>query len=262
MVDILSKVKIGKCGFRDIEKLVAEYYINNRIIVDSFWEGHIREGNHYKIMYQDNIVGYFSINKQTVLVLFYIFEEYRNISQELFTIIRKFESVKEALIPTGDEFFISHAIDNYIRIEKQAYFSMYSDKNPKKIIPLELKLADIEKDIEILNLCHDFLNDIIEDSKKVSGIEIYIVKHENTIIGFGIIHYQEIVNIYASIGMIVIEDYRQKGYGANILYQLSNIVKSKEKQAISGCWYYNHLSKKTTESAGGYSKTRLLKFYF
>jgi uncharacterized membrane-anchored protein YitT (DUF2179 family) len=65
--------------------------------------------------------------------------------------VRKYKSVKEALIPTGDEFFISPAIDNYIR----------------------------------------------------------------------------------------------KGY-----------------TAVSGCWYYNHNSKKTMESAGGYSKTRLLKFYF
>jgi predicted acetyltransferase len=262
MDKILSITDIKKCDFEDIKTLVAEYYINNKIIVDAFWESHVRESNYYKILCNSEIIGFFSINNGTVLILFNIFEKYRNISQELFAVIKRFESIKEALIPTGDEFLISHAIDNYVKLEKQAYFSIYTDKNPNKIIPIELKLANIEKDMETLNLCHDFLKGEIENIKNLIDEEIYIVKHENNVIGFGVIEYQKIVDIYASIGMIVREEYRQKGYGANILNGLKNIVKSKEKTPISGCWYYNHNSKKTMESAGAYSKTRLLRFYF
>jgi predicted acetyltransferase len=262
MDKILSFIDIKECNYVDIQSLVAEYYVNNKIIVDSFWESHVRESNYYKMMYENEIIGYFSINSGTILVLFNVLEKYRNISQELFIIIKKFESIKEALIPTGDEFFISHAVDNYVKLEKQAYFSIYTDKKPKKIIPIELKLADIKKDMEILNLCHDFLKEEIENVNNLMDEEVYIVTHENNIIGFGIIEYQQIVNIYASIGMIVREEYRQKGYGANILYELNNIVKSKGKTTISGCWYYNHNSKKAMESAGAYSKTRLLRFYF
>ena len=258
----LSDIDIKKCDFEDIKSLAADYYINNKIIVDSFWENYVRDSNHYKIMYENEIIGYFSINSGTILVLFNVLEKYRNISQELFAIVKKFESVKEALIPTGDEFFISHAVDNYVKIEKQAYFSVYTDKNPNKIIAIELKLADIEKDMETLNLCHDFLKSEIENLHNLIDEEIYIVKHENNVIGFGIIEYQKIVDIYASMGMIVREEYRQKGYGANILNGLKNIVKSKGKIPVSGCWYYNHNSRKTMESAGAYSKTRLLRFYF
>ena len=262
MDKILSFVDIKKCDFEDIKTLVADYYIKNRILVDSFWENHVRDGNHYKIMYENEIIGYFSINNGAILVLFNVIEKYRNISQELFTIIKKYESIREALIPTGDEFLISHAIDNYTKLEKQAYLSIYTDKSPNKIIPIELKLADIEKDIETLNLCHDFLKSEIKNINNLIDEEIYIAIHENNVIGFGIIEYQIILDIYASIGMIVREEYRQKGYGANILNGLKNIVKSKEKIPISGCWYYNHNSKKTMESAGAYSKTRLLRFYF
>jgi predicted acetyltransferase len=262
MDKILSSVNIKKCNFVDIKTFVAEYYINNKIIVDSFWETHVRDGNFYKIMFGNDIVGYFSIHKETVLVLFNVLEKYRNISQEIFTIIKKYETIKEALIPTGDEFLISHAIDNYSKIEKQAYFSIYTDKQPNNIISIELKLADIEKDIEILNLCHDFLKHEIENIKKSIDEEIYIATYEDNIIGFGVIEYQKIVEVYASIGMIVREEYRKKGYGTNILNGLKNIAKSKGKTAVSGCWYYNHNSKKTMESAGAYSKTRLLRFYF
>jgi predicted acetyltransferase len=170
--------------------------------------------------------------------------------------------VKEALIATGDEFFISHAIDNYVKIEKQAYFSIFTEEKPEKILDIKLELADIEKDEKILNICHDFLKDDIANIKKGMDEEIYIVRYEDNVIGFGFIEYQKIVNIYASIGMIVREEYRQKGFGSNILNGLKNIVKEKGLQAVSGCWYYNHNSKKTMESAGAYSKTRLLRFYF
>jgi predicted acetyltransferase len=195
-------------------------------------------------------------------MLFNVIEKYRNIAQDLFSIILKYESVKEALIPTGDEFFLSHAIDKYERIQKQAYFTVYTDKNPKRLLDIELQLADIEKDKETLSLCYDFLKSEIDNMQNSIDEEIYIVKHGNDIIGFGIIEYQKIVNIYASIGMIVREEYRQKGYGANILNGLKNIVKSRGIIPISGCWYYNHNSKKTMESAGAYSKTRLLRFCF
>jgi N-acetylglutamate synthase-like GNAT family acetyltransferase len=262
MNKFVNDVVIKKCTLENIIKYILKYYKENRIIVDSFWESNVRESNFYIIEYNQNTIGYFAINNETVLTLFNIFDEYRNTSQELFGIIKKYESVKEALIPTGDEFFISHAIDNYTKIEKQAYFSIYTERRPEKLFDIKLELADMEKDEVILNICHDFLKGEIENIKKGIDEAIYIARHENNVIGFGIIEYQKIVNIYASIGMIVCEKHRQKGFGSNILNGLKDIVKGKDIQAISGCWYYNHNSKKTMESAGAYSKTRLLRFYF
>ena len=71
-----------------------------------------------------------------MLVSFNIFDEFKNLSQELFSIAREYESVKEAMIPTGDEFFLSLAIDNYVRLEKCSYFSVLTERKPEKIIEL------------------------------------------------------------------------------------------------------------------------------
>jgi N-acetylglutamate synthase-like GNAT family acetyltransferase len=262
MNKILNDIVIKECTCENIIKYISDYYQENKIIADSFWEGQVRESDFYIMEYNQNIVGYFAINNETVLTLFNVFECYRNISQGLFEIVKKYESVKEALIPTGDEFFISHAVDNYTRLEKQAYFSVYTEKEPGKTIDIKLELANIEKDEDILNICQDFLKGEIENIKKGIDEEIYIARYENNVIGFGVIEYHKIVNTYASIGMIVREEYRQKGFGSNILNGLKNIVKGKGLQAVSGCWYYNHNSKKAMESAGAYSKTRLLRFYF
>ena len=259
---MLNSIRVKKCDYKYLQTVISAYYKDNNIIVDSFWETHVRESRFYKMDYNGTIAGYFAIHNETVLTLFNVLDNYRNVSQELFSIAKKYESVKEALIPTGDEFFISLAFDNYAKIEKQAYFSIYTEKTPQKILNIELQLADIEKDMEILNLCYEFLKSEIKNIENGIDEEIYIARHGNEVIGFGVIEYQKVVDIYASIGMIVRDEYRQKGYGANILNALKNIVKAKDKIPISGCWYYNHNSKKTMESAGAYSKTRLLRFYF
>jgi len=62
--------------------------------------------------------------------------------------------------------------------------------------------------------------------------------------------------------MITLEAKRQNGAGRSILIHLADICKENGFIPISGCYYYNHLSKKTIESAGKYSKTRLLNVSF
>jgi GNAT superfamily N-acetyltransferase len=259
MNEILKNIDIIGCNYKDIEIYVSEYYGNNKIIVDSFWYGHVRESNFYKIEHDKNTIGYFGIHNGTVLVLFNIFENYRNISQEIFITVRKYESVKEALILTGDEFFISHAIDNYTRIEKQAYFSIYTNRKPQRELNIKLQLTNVEKDKEILNLCYDFLKEEIKNIKNARDEKIYIAWDGNEVIGFGVIEYQKVVSKYASIGMIVREEYRKKWYGSNILQKLKEIVNGKEYTAVSRCWYYNHNSKRQWRVS---EHIQRLRFYF
>lgn len=62
--------------------------------------------------------------------------------------------------------------------------------------------------------------------------------------------------------MITIEEKRRKGVGRSIQLHLGDICIERGGIPISGCWYFNHLSKKTITSAGRYTKTRLLNISF
>lgn len=93
-------------------------------------------------------------------------------------------------------------------------------------------------------------------------LKIYIVEIDNTLVGFGVVQYGRVLEDTASIGMYVCEEYRCQGIAANILQSLKHIVWKNNCRAFSGCCYYNHNSKKSMESAGAYSKTRLIRFYF
>ena len=261
------EIKFTSCSWSEISESVESYIRMNQMVIDAFWEDHVLESNHYKMLFDDTTIGYFSIHNHSTIMLFCVIEEFRSISQELFARIKKWESISNAMVTTGDELFISHCLDNFVRIEKQAYFSVYTNRGiPNELIkPIQLHLADIndKKDLETLQLSKGFLNEEIEKIKNDPNlINIYIVELNQKTVGFGVIQYGRVLADIASIGMYVCEPYRCQGIASNILENLKQISIKNGFKAISGCWYYNHNSKKAMELAGAYSKTRLVRFYF
>lgn len=265
MITHLSDILLSPCEWQDIHEHVSRYIQEVNLTVESFWEDHVLNSNHYKMVVGDELVGWFSIHGGSTIVLFHVMEAYANFSAELFAKVKKYESVTNAMVVTGDEFFLSHAIDNYSKLEKQAYFAIYTEKplEDGKRLPITLRLADVFQDEETLKLGGDFLKGEIENIKNgLDVLKLYIVESDEDVVGFGVVQYGRVVSDIASIGMFVRESYRCKGYAGNILKSLKELVSSQGHRAFSGCWYYNHNSKKSMESAGAYTKTRLLRFYF
>ncbi len=255
-----------KCIYAEVEDAVTSYYESEKITVDSFWEDHVVKSNFYQILVDNHFAGFFAIHDQSMVTLFHMTDQYARFGQRVFYEVKRFEQVTNAFVPTGDEFFLSHAIDNFVRLEKQAYFSIYTDKevakDKRKV--LDMKRLLTKEDVELLDLTTDFFEPDSKD-RILSGVEhfqVYKIEDGGTLVGFGVVEYGRIVKHSASIGMYVMEDKRQMGYAASILKILQKLVESKGFQARSGCWYYNHNSKKSMESAGAFSKTRLLRFYF
>ncbi len=261
-----GKMVFLRCNFEEIEQYVSDYYVTNQIVVDSFWEDHILKSQHYKIMHEDKIIGFFAIFEENMISLFHLLEDYAHYGQVIFERVKRYEQVTNAFVPTGDEFFLSHAIDNFTRLEKQAYFSVYRSEPLKKELVKNIKLRKLngEADAKLLEIAGDFFDK--DSCNKViapnGNFEIYIVEENEEIVGFGVIEYSQIIKKLASIGMFVCEKKRELGYARNILKALQIIVEENDRKAVSGCWYFNHNSKKSMESAGAFSKTRLLRFYF
>lgn len=257
---------IKRCEWNDIKNDVTSYYENNNITVDSYWEDHVLGSNHYKIAWADETVGFFSIYGKTKITLFHMEDKYANYGQEVFAKIKQYEQVTHAFLPTGDEFFLSHCIDNFARFEKQAYFSIYTDKPLKESYQHDLEFVEVktDEDIKLLELAGDFFSEemLKMTAEKAEHYITYLVKDNDELIGFGVIEYGRVKPSIGSAGMFVMEEKRRRGYAACILKGLQKIIEDKGLKAHSGCWYYNHNSKKSMESAGAFSKTRLINFYF
>jgi hypothetical protein len=81
-------------------------------------------------------------------------------------------------------------------------------------------------------------------------------------VGFGLLMKNILLENFADIGMYTIPIYRNKGYGKLTIQSLINECLRNDLIVIAGCWYYNHNSKKTLESSGMSTKTRLLKIKY
>jgi hypothetical protein len=257
------KIIFENCTFEEIKERVRQYYTENRIIVDSFWEDHVLVSNIYKILVEGKTIGFFAIHQKQLLTLFNVETEYIHYSQELFNRVKHYEEVFEAFIPTGDELFLSLALDDFSKLEKQAYFSVDSKRkieSTKINQDFILTLAGVEYLELIKQLSDNFFGESLKYHLEAG--HIYIGRLLNEVVGFGIIDYGRVVPHFASIGMIVRPEFRCQGMASNILISLKNVVNAKGLQPISGCWYYNHNSKKSVQSAGLCSKTRLLRIHF
>lgn len=255
-------MNIKKCNIEKIKSMVVNNAKELISPYDSYLENHILESNHYEILLDSQQIGYFSIYNKNLLTQFYLIKEYRHLGQEIFNKIRRYEEIQRAYIPTSDEFFLSHGIDCSKGIEIQAYFfqdSMRPIPKDKLLKDFTCRLAT-ENDYEFIkDITGDFFNDLIGQINKK---EIYICYVKDKPVSFGVIEHSNIYENLASIGMFTVEGKRLSGVGRNTIVKLKEICYQNKITPIAGCWYYNHNSKKTLESAGMFSQTRLLVIRF
>lgn len=251
-----------RCTLTEIQPLIDGYIKALSSPFDSYLEDHIVESDFYSIHIDRSAIGYFSFNKDSYITQFYLEREYIKHSQRIFKDILEQYQIKNALVFTGDELFLSLVLDQEIILKKQAYFFQDSRvKIDKATLYLggSFRLA-IKDDMPlILQVSGDFFDSL---EVKVNKGEIFVFKDGEIFLGAGIVEHSRVLKGYTSIGMFANEQYRQKGIGRTIITELKQWCYEKGVTPICGCWYYNYNSKMTLESAGMVTKTRLLSAEF
>lgn len=251
-----------KSSFEENNIFFDMYFKNLSGIYDNFLEDHILKSQVYKILSDDMPVGYFAIFENTMLTQFFIEKAKMKYSQTIFEDILNQFKIVTAFVPTCDELFLSLSLDYHKKIEKQAYFF---EDSKQSVRPAEFSrefLYPIEiDDIPDLNQLSDGFFDFLTPEKK-GTYQIYVLRHNDEIMGFGLIEDCHIFKGSKAIGMCTVKEHRQKGVGRSVIIHLKDICSENGFSSLPGCWYYNHNSKKTLESAGFITKTRLLKVFF
>ncbi len=250
-------------AMEDIFKLIKEYTKTLSSPFDSYLDDHISQSEFHKIIKDDLVIGYLAIYDKKLLTQFYIENKNLRYAQDIFyELINEF-SIEAAYVCTSDELFLNCICDiENKEIKNQAYFFQDNKENPEPVKLYEggvLRVAE-GGDIEVIKeISEDFFEDI---PKQVKGNEIFIFTEEEKVLGFGITEKGQVLKGYTSIGMFTNEAYRQKGIGRTIITKLKELCYENGEIPICGCWYYNINSKKTLESCGFVSKTRLLNVEF
>ena len=253
------KIKFIKCIFEDLGRYIQAYMSSLSSPIDSFLEGHIIDSDFFMIYVDGKKAGYFAVQKKERLTQFYMLDKYKKYGQNVYIEMKRVLNVRSAFVPTCDEFFLAHAVDSYKTLDKQAYFFCDSKKKVKGDHDIVLRKAVYTDIGSIKENSGDFFGEL---EREVNDGIIYIAEKDSMTVGYGVIEKQKIMKNYASIGMFTIENLRQQGIGKSIIIGLKEMTYEMGLKPLAGCWYYNHNSKKTLESAGMITKTRLLKFGF
>jgi GNAT superfamily N-acetyltransferase len=252
-----------KTDLKDIRPLVNEYLGTLTGITDGFFEYHVLQSEFHKIEADGRDAGYFAVYRgdgKRMLTQFYVRKEHIHIAQPIFRETLGRLEAGTAFVPTCDELFLSLCLDHRKDIEMQAYFF---DSDPK----CSVREPEFGRDClfavpedeygEMNRKTNGFFPDPVPESSM-----IYKLTREGEILGYGQIIPLELRSGFWDIGMIVLEPHRQKGAGRSIIMHLSDICRENGRKPVAGCWYYNHNSKRTLESSGLHSSTRLLHITF
>ena len=249
---------IKECLIHDVQHLIQEYIHTLSSPFDSFLEEHILKSTFYVILDDLEKVGYYAIHNNQLLTQFFIRRSYQKHAQELFNQVINNHSVKSIFVPTCDELFISLALDKEFTFTKQAYFFQDSQVNISENDSLKTDifgLAMLDQLLQIQQMCGDFLDRYEE---RIEKDELFTYYRGPLLLGIGVLEKSKMLDGFASIGMYTNETYRKQGIGRNIILKLKTWCYDHELKPICGCWYYNESSKKTLESAGMVTRTRLL----
>lgn len=227
---------ISKTDYDCTLSLFRKYQTTLNGVCDEFWEAHILGA-----------------------------DEYLNLAQAIFQRILEEYSIQTAFVATCDELFLSLCLDFHKSVEMQAYF--FDGSVPRPVTPPEFGKACLcpvssGELSEVKKVSGDFFDEVSEDDLLQKRTILYRLSENGETLGFGIVVPGGLLTQYASIGMITLEAHRRRGVGRSILLHLADLCRENGFLPIAGCWYGNRNSKRTLESAGLNSKTRLLNVFF
>jgi len=227
--------------------------------IDSFLEEHILTSRHYRIEIDGAAAGRCAIHGESLITQFALDAAYRRYGQTTFQRVRRLESVQAAFVPTCDEIFLSHAIDDYRQIDRQAYFFQALPNTPAPESDVSIRQASPDDLPTIRAGSGSFFNAL---ETNLEAGKLYITECAGICEGFGIIDRSTLYKDVASIGMYTVEWARHTGVGTATIRALIAECRRIGLRPVAGCWNYNHRSKQTLEAAGMFSHTRLLRISY
>ena len=243
-------------SFEEIAEPLRRHLAALPTAIDSYLEDRILAAQHYRIAVGGEAAGFAAIHGESLITQFALDEPYRQLGQPLYARLRRLAQVQAALVPTCDQFYLAHALDDYRQLAKQSYF--FAAGTVPVAVPegWSLRPATADDIAFIRQESGGFFEPI---ERYFEAGELYVTLREGEPVGFGLTDISVLYPDVASIGMYTIERFRQQGVGAATLSLLRDECQRHGRRAVAGCWYYNHLSKRTLERAGMHAPTRLLK---
>lgn len=231
--------------FADVLHHYARYYTERPGGFDDYFEDHIADGTHYQIHIDGVDAGVCCITKEHKLCCIALRDEYKKHFEQIFQRMIITDEVQGIVTITNDALMMGEILRHNYTIKKQGNnFRCYTTPPPST---LSLRLITAADEALLLELFGDFFDDHM---KHIRREELFFGMEGDRIVSGAVMVRHRTSDQAASIGMIVVEDQRKKGYGTETIRALIHQAHGEGRTAQAGCWFYNHASKRTLMKAG------------
>ena len=239
---------------------VARYIAGIAVPYDDFLEDFILSSEIYVIHAGGEDIGFFGVHEDFLTIL-YVEELHFRLANAILEKIIAETGVKEAFVPTTDLAFLSVALEKHSEVKIQALHFMDTKRavRPAEFGREALRLAARDDLDAITAMAEVFLE---EYEEMIDAGQLYVLEDGEDLLGLGVTVDNRIMPDCVGTGMFAREDRRGEGIGRSILLHLKEMVYEQGKTPVPGCWYYNTASRRTLESAGYITVSKLLRIVF
>ena len=252
----MNTIVTKKSNLDDLKPIIEKHIYSLPFPIDSYLEDEMFNSDLYEILLDNKTVGYYAIVAET-LNYFYVSKPYYVKAPNIFEDVINKHRIKKVMVISNDPQMNVLLVEWDYEIERAGCFFIDSEEDvdkSNKIPNAVFRVANINDIERIYNVCGDFFDEpsggfqTLED--RIKADTIFILEESNILYGCGIIEKQAVLKHYTSIGMFTNPNYRKLGVAKTILLSLKDWVYKNNLIPVSGCWYYNTLSRKSLESAG------------
>lgn len=239
--------------------------------IDAFWEDSVVLNSvYYEITFNSELIGYFCIIDNKILVQFYISPEYNEYNKCIFKLIINKYKIESALVSTLEPVYMSLCLELNNNVEINSY--IYYDKqklslNVKVFDNLEFELANISDFDKIKKFYIDNTNNSGEWlyyflSNLIINNQLYILHDNKEYWGVGEFRLNKYFKSYVDLGVVVSHKKRNEGIGSYILIKLKEQSYLNNNKAICLCERDNIESNKMIKKSGFIWKHSIFKVSF
>jgi predicted acetyltransferase len=238
--------------------------------MDDMWEeAIIGVSNYYRIVLDNNDVGYFCLDDENILLQFFVSDKFLSESKEILEFILDGYKIKEGFISTIDIRSLPLFLD--LNKEVHTHTLLYKDNfDINKSSPFDGIEIKVASSLDLQNIIDYYENKaVIQGSwlrpycvNLINKQQLFIFTINNEIIGTGERRISESQKGYANIGVTVSKDYRKKGLATYILSYLKKECYKYELKPICSTTVENIGSQKAIQNSGFIAYHRILKIIF
>ena len=266
--------KIKKVEMKEISKMIEMYYKTLIAPKDDYWENGVLPNCQYYTISEDfnmeEEIGYIAIGEENAIYQFYVSENIRYKSVDIFDYVLKELSIIQGIVETYDINYLVLSMDRAKEIQVHSYVYTQCEKvqieSPVKDMQLRLAtLDDLEASVDFAHESLgggdiDWLRKYFTQWINSEGIYLFEVKDEIAAIGEMRTGFRSKETAY--LGVISGLNYRKKGLGKYVTAYLRDQANELGYTAVSAVAANNIGSNKMMAGCGFFAYHRILQIRF